>query len=194
MAGRIGDMGCLKKVAVKNCLQYRLEEHVTLRRVMKSYSTLFATRPSTASKAETEVFSGGTAPKMYVPDQNLHTRGTYLGCPLAQEMTPITQNCAIWATCSIQALSKLPPKFGGNWMESENFSYAVTHPMTSVVSKWSKIWNVCTMYFNDFYRAMLCICGTSHGPVSVCLSQVGVLLKRLNRGSHKQHHTIAQEI
>ena len=45
-----------------------------------------------------------------------------------------------------------------------------------------------------FYRAMLCIRGTSHGPVSVCvcLSQVGVLLKRLNVGSHKQHHTIAQ--
>jgi len=44
-----------------------------------------------------------------------------------------------------------------------------------------------------FYRAMLCIRGTSHGPVSVsvCLSQVGVLLKRLNVGSHKQHHTIA---
>ena len=31
----------------------------------------------------------------------------------------------------------------------------------------------------------LCLC------LSVCLSQVGVLLKRLNRGSHKQHHTIA---
>ena len=36
---------------------------------------------------------------------------------------------------------------------------------------------------------MLCIRGTSHGPVSVsvsaclCLSQVGVLLKRLNVGS-----------
>ena len=50
----------------------------------------------------------------------------------------------------------------------------------------------------DFYRAMLCIRGTSHGPVSVCvcvcvrMSQVGVLLKRLNTGSHKQHHTIAQ--
>ena len=45
-----------------------------------------------------------------------------------------------------------------------------------------------------FYSAMLCICGTSHGPVSVsvCLPQVGVLLKRLNVGSHKQHHTIAQ--
>jgi len=45
-----------------------------------------------------------------------------------------------------------------------------------------------------FYRAMLCIRGTSHGPVSVylCLSQVGVLLKRQNVGSHKQHHTIPQ--
>jgi len=47
----------------------------------------------------------------------------------------------------------------------------------------------------DFYRAMLCIRGTSHGSVSVCvcLSQVGVLLKRLNVGSHKQHHTIVQD-
>jgi len=38
--------------------------------------------------------------------------------------------------------------------------------------------------------------GTSRGPVSVrpsvCLSQVGVLLKWLNVGSHKQYHTIAQ--
>jgi len=48
------------------------------------------------------------------------------------------------------------------------------------------------MGFPDFYRAMLCIRGTSHGPVSVRPSQVGVLLKRLNVGSHKQHHTIAQ--
>ena len=54
--------------------------------------------------------------------------------------------------------------------------------------------------FSPFYRAMLCIRGTSHGPVSVCLSvrlsvcpsQFGVLLKRLNVGSHQQHHTIAQ--
>ena len=45
----------------------------------------------------------------------------------------------------------------------------------------------------DFYRAMLCIRGTSHGPVSVsvCLSQVGVLLKLLNIESRKQNHTIA---
>jgi len=44
---------------------------------------------------------------------------------------------------------------------------------------------------------MLCIRGTSHGPVSVRPSvrpsQVGVLLKRLNIGSHKQHRTIAQD-
>ena len=49
-----------------------------------------------------------------------------------------------------------------------------------------------------FYRAMLCISGTSRRPVSVrvrpcpCPSQSGVLLKRLNVRSHKQHHTIAQ--
>jgi len=40
-----------------------------------------------------------------------------------------------------------------------------------------------------FYRAMLCIRGTSHGPVSVHLSQVGVPLKRLNIGSQKQYRT-----
>ena len=47
-----------------------------------------------------------------------------------------------------------------------------------------------------FYRAMLCIRGTVHGPVSVSvsvsLSQAGVLLKLQNVGSHKQHRTIAQ--
>jgi len=34
-----------------------------------------------------------------------------------------------------------------------------------------------------FYRAMLCIRGTSLGPVSVSPSQVGDLLKRLNESS-----------
>ena len=48
-----------------------------------------------------------------------------------------------------------------------------------------------SVYPSRFYRAMLCIRGTSHWPVSVRLSQVGVLLKRLNVGSHKQHHTIS---
>ena len=56
------------------------------------------------------------------------------------------------------------------------------------------------IYFAPFYRAMLCVRGTSHGPVfvsvclsvCVCLSQAGVLLKRQNVGSHKQYHTIAQ--
>ena len=51
-------------------------------------------------------------------------------------------------------------------------------------------------FCTSFYRAMLCIRGTSHGPVSVRPSvrpsQVGVLLKRLNVRSRKQHRTIAQ--
>ena len=37
---------------------------------------------------------------------------------------------------------------------------------------------VCGSVLSDSYRAMLCIRGTSHGPVSFCPSQVGVLLKR----------------
>jgi len=54
--------------------------------------------------------------------------------------------------------------------------------------------------FIVFYRAMLCIRGTSHGPVVVCLSlslcpclsQAGVLLKRQNVGLYKEHHTTPQ--
>ena len=53
-------------------------------------------------------------------------------------------------------------------------------------------------YWERFYRAMLCMHGTSRGPVSVCLCmcllQVGVVLKRLNIGSQKQHHMIVQGI
>jgi len=48
-----------------------------------------------------------------------------------------------------------------------------------------------------FYRAMLCIRGILAMALcpSVCPSvrhKSGVLLKRLNVGSHKQHHTLAQ--
>jgi len=42
-----------------------------------------------------------------------------------------------------------------------------------------------------FYSAMLCMRGTSHGPVSVCVCHKSVL-KRLNTGSHKQNHMIAK--
>jgi len=37
-----------------------------------------------------------------------------------------------------------------------------------------------------------CYASTVLASVCLCLSQVGVLLKRLNRGSQKQHHTIAR--
>jgi len=38
----------------------------------------------------------------------------------------------------------------------------------------------------------LCPCLCLSVCLSVCLSQAGVLLKRQNVGSHKQHHTIVQ--
>ena len=51
----------------------------------------------------------------------------------------------------------------------------------------------------DFYRAMLCIRGTSHGLylsvcVCVCLTQTAVLLKRQKRRITQQHYTIVQGI
>jgi len=46
--------------------------------------------------AEIGVFHGLTAPKLYVPHQNLRTKGTSLGCQLASKMIPITRNCAVW--------------------------------------------------------------------------------------------------
>ena len=75
-------------------------------------------------------------------------------------------------------------------------------PQTFTVRSTSSIgcFYILVFLFYNFYRAMLCIRGTSHGPVSVSvcvclsvrLSQVGVLQKRQNVGSQKQHHTIAQ--
>ena len=38
------------------------------------------------------------------------------------------------------------------------------------------------------------LCLSVRLSVSVCLSQVRVLLKRLNVGSNKQHHTIPQRV
>jgi len=46
--------------------------------------------------------------------------------------------------------------------------------------------------YNFFTRTTLASAGISCRHVSVHLSQVGVLLKRLNVGSRKQRHTIAQ--
>ena len=49
---------------------------------------------------------------------------------------------------------------------------------------------------DDFYRAMLCFRGTSHGPVSACpcLSVSVSVTSRSStkKAKHKQHHTIAQ--
>ena len=43
--------------------------------------------------------------------------------------------------------------------------------------------NVISHVVNHFYRAMQCIRGASHGPIWACLSQVGVLSKRMNESS-----------
>ena len=91
-------------------------------------------------------------------------------------------------------------------MTSEACSIAVAIVVVGMVknllSYCNAIIKIVSMYYYGnilcfhFYCAMLCIRGTSRGPVSVrlsvclsvCPSQVGVLLKRLNVGSHKQNH------
>ena len=64
--------------------------------------------------------------------------------------------------------------------------------LLSIVFVSISVFTLYCFFFSTFYRAMQCIRGISQGPVSVRLSQVGVLVKRLNVGSQKQHHTIAQ--
>ena len=54
-------------------------------------------------------FRGLISPKLYVPHQNLFTKGTSLGCWLVSEMIPIARNCGIWAVVLWQTLpSKVP--------------------------------------------------------------------------------------
>ena len=59
---------------------------------------------------------------------------------------------------------------------------------TKVVDERSKLVFTARCYASAVL-AMGCVCLSV--SVCVCLSQVEVLVKRLNRGSHKQHHTIA---
>jgi len=83
---------------------------------------------------------------------------------------------------------------------TKNYSQKQISDITFYQKNGLQIRQICRHNVCNFYRAMLCIRGTSHGPVSVCfclsvcLSQAGVLLKRQNVGSHKQHHTILQEL
>jgi len=85
----------------------------------------------------------------------------------------------------LQYQSSIPSLYLNSLLGSLSFSLTLHIQLTILISP-------------RFYRAMLCIRGTSHGPVSVRLSvrpsQVGVLLKRINVGSHKQHHTIPQRL
>jgi len=46
--------------------------------------------------------------------------------------------------------------------------------------------DICTRCTSHGVRLSVCLC--------LCLSQVGVLLKRINTGSHQQNHTIAQGV
>ena len=116
--------------------------------------------------------------------------------------TAVKYQAIVWCSSSFY-LHKNTVAFLINYMEincrqyslkvtdTKNDSPAFLRSFATFVPRTENPWKQ-----DGFYRAMLCIRGTSHGPVSVCLclSHVGVLLKRHNVGSHKQHHTIPQGV
>jgi len=68
------------------------------------------------------------------------------------------------------------------------------HPKTpsSLASFKSRLLFTARCYASVVLAMALCLSVRPSVCLSVCLSQVGVLLKRLNVGSNKQNHTVAQ--
>jgi len=64
-------------------------------------------------------------------------------------------------------------------------------PSVNGCLKWSAKCNFIRFYPLDASYAVLAVVVCPSVRLSVCLSQVGVILKRLNVGSRKQRHTIA---
>jgi len=109
-----------------------------------------------------------------------------------------------WSSLWTECQHPLVTDYSTYWWPSGKRSKNVNHSdyASSPISKcalWLKclrpFWKKCDQEVDHFYRAILCISGICYGPVSavsvcVCPSQVEVLPKRLNVGSHKQHHTI----
>ena len=120
-------------------------------------------------------------------------------CPPQHGLTaanPLLQDC-----CCRPGRQEISIDSGGHRTPSSTGPQHGAQQQMRAVSCWQPSWQGWTVNTHTcFYRAMLCIRGTSRGPVSVCLclsvcvrlclSQVGVLLKRQNVGSHKQHHSI----
>jgi len=63
-------------------------------------------------------------------------------------------------------------------------------PTTNMIMNTLLVWKITVFTARCYASAVLAMALC----LSVCLSQVGVLLKRLNVGSHKQHHTIPQRL
>jgi len=66
---------------------------------------------------------------------------------------------------------------------NDNDNTAEQYTLTMLAAH-TNTWQGDNQLFSIFYRAVL--------AMGLCLSQVRVLLKRQNVGSHKQHHTIPQ--
>ena len=94
--------------------------------------------------------------------------------PMKHEVTLLPRRRTAQCDVSIsQNLAKISPHFGSEVPWGSKYRYFWRCPIFTA-----------RRYASAVLAMTLC--------PSVCLSQVGVLLKRLNLGSHKQYHTIAQ--
>ena len=76
----------------------------------------------------------------------------------------------------------------------ENFTFEVVTYCSIYCSEFAVNVLTARCYASAVLAMALCRSVRPSVCLSVCPSQVGVLLKRLNVGSHKQHHTIVQGI
>jgi len=119
-----------------------------------------------------------------------------------------TGYCATcWSTMNrplcLHSMSPTPCESRWASRSSRSANWSVSSVPHAYCTKRCRFWAVelgfkKTYVFQVFTaRCYACAVLAIHGPVSllvsVCQPQVGVLLKRLNVGSHKQHRTIAQE-
>jgi len=114
---------------------------------------------------------------------------------LSQSLAPITQSNRIHATDAADWMAAVFEFIHAlMWRHTDHLSNNLF--WLTMVNIWLAIFlivvlNSWGLFFTARCYASAVLAMALHP--SVCPSQVGVLLKRLNIGSHKQHHTIPQE-
>ena len=99
--------------------------------------------------------------------------------------------CVVVVVVTIAHAEKFTMLFSSSPMIFVTVAYAV-HAVRTLSLQTDKVFTA-RRYASSVYAMVVCVSDVRPSVCpSVCLSQVGVLLKWLNIGTRKQHHTIAQ--